>query len=74
MSNEPELVWIGDIDGLMQAQLARSFLEDAGFTVHMQGEAVAGVYGLFSGPLGTVRLFVPADQADEARSLLEEFE
>lgn len=59
-------VCIGVVEGMLRAQLARSYLEDAGFTVFLDGEAVADVYGLIGGPLGVVRVLVPAAQAEEA--------
>lgn len=66
-------VCIGVVEGQLRAEMVRSYLEDAGFTVYLQGESVAGIYGLVGGMLSQVRVFVPATQADEARPVFEEF-
>jgi hypothetical protein len=62
------------IEGQLRAQIARSFLEDSGFSVFLQGETVSSVYGVFSGPLAEVRIFVPASQAEEAARVFAEFD
>ncbi|GAB4198396.1 MAG: hypothetical protein OHK0022_17690 [Roseiflexaceae bacterium] len=67
-------VCIGVVEGQLRAEMVRSYLEDAGFTVFLQGESVAGVYGLVGGLLSQVRVFVPAAQAEEAKPVFEEFE
>jgi len=66
-------VCIGVVQGVLRAEMARSYLEDAGFTVYLQGEPVAGAYGLVTGPLAQVRVFVPAGQAEEAAEVFAEF-
>lgn len=66
-------VCIGVVQGMLRAEMVRSYLEDAGFTVYLQGEPVAGAYGLVAGPLGQVRVFVPASQAEEAGEVFQEF-
>ncbi|HEU4322117.1 MAG TPA: DUF2007 domain-containing protein [Roseiflexaceae bacterium] len=66
-------VCIGVVEGQLRAEMVRSYLEDAGFTVYLQGESVAGVYGLVGGLLSQVRVFVPAAQAEEALPVFEEF-
>src|SRR5512145_3384733 len=71
---EHEPVCIGEVDGPLQAEIARGYLEQAGFTVHLLGEAVGGVYGLVIGPLGAVRIFVPAAQAAEAAQIFAELD
>lgn len=67
-------VCIGVVSGPLRAEIARSFLEDAGLTVFLSGEAVAGVYGVVSGPLGMVRVLVPAAQAEEGARLFAELD
>lgn len=67
-------VCVGTVDGPLRAEIARSYLEDAGLTVFLQGEAVAGVYGMVSGPLSTVRVFVPASQAEEGARVFAELD
>lgn len=67
-------VCIGVVEGPLRAEIARGYLEDAGLTVFLQGEAVAGVYGLVSGALGVVRVYVPAAQAEEAARVFAELD
>ncbi len=67
-------VCIGIIEGPLRAEIARTYLEQAGIAVYLQGEAVAGIYGLVSGPLGAVRVYVPAAQAEEAALVFAELD
>jgi hypothetical protein len=67
-------VCIGVVPGPLRAEIARSFLEQAGISVYLQGAAVAGAYGLVGGPLAEVRVFVPAAQADEAARIFAELD
>jgi hypothetical protein len=67
-------VCVGVVAGPLRAEIARSFLEQAGISVHLQGAAVAGAYGLASGPLAEVRVFVPAAQAEEAARIFAELD
>jgi hypothetical protein len=70
--SEPQLV--AHVDGSLQAELVRSFLEDAGIAVYLEGIEAAAIGGMLMGPLGAVRVFVPAGQADEARRILSEYD
>lgn len=67
-------VCIGEVEGPLRAEIARSYLEEAGIDAFLQGEAVAGVYGVVSGPLGTFRVLVPAAQAEEAARIFSELD
>jgi len=67
-------VCIGVVAGPLRAELTRSYLEQAGISVYLQGAAVAGAYGLVGGPLGEVRVFVPAAQAEEAARIFAELD
>jgi hypothetical protein len=67
-------VCIGVISGPLRAEIARSYLEQAGISVFLRGEAIAGVYGVVTGPLGDVRVFVPAAQAEEAERIFGELD
>ncbi|WP_054521492.1 putative signal transducing protein [Thermanaerothrix daxensis] len=57
-------------NGRLHADIIRGFLEAAGFSVLLYQESAGAVYGLTVGPLGEVRILVPADQAADARDLL----
>jgi hypothetical protein len=67
-------VCVGLVEGPLRAEIARTYLEQAGITVYLQGEALGSVYGFTSGPLGTVRVLVPAAQADEATQIFGELD
>ena len=67
-------VCIGAIEGPLRAEIARTYLEQAGISVHLQAEAIGSIYGLVTGPLGMVRVFVPAAQAEEAGRIFAELD
>jgi hypothetical protein len=67
-------ICIGVVVGPLRAELARSYLEQAGIDVFLQGAAVASAYGLVGGPLGEVRVFVPAAQSEEATRIFSELD
>jgi Putative prokaryotic signal transducing protein len=67
-------VCVGVVEGPLRAEIARTYLEQAGIAVYLQGEALGSVYGFTSGPLGTVRVLVPAVQAEEAAQIFGELD
>ena len=67
-------VCIGVVEGPLRAEIARTYLEQAGISVYLQGEALGSVYGFTSGPLGSVRVLVPAAQAEEAAQIFGELD
>ena len=69
-----EPVCIGTVDGPLRAEIARTYLEQAGVTVHLQAESASSLYGVVSGPLGVVQLWVPAAEAEEAARLFSELD
>lgn len=62
------------IEGAINAQILRSFLEDAGIEVFLAGESSAGVYGMLGGAIGAVNVMVPAPHLEEARLILQDFD
>jgi hypothetical protein len=67
-------VCVGVVEGPLRAEIARTYLEQAGISVYLQGEALGSVYGFTSGPLGEVRVLVPATQAEEAARIFGELD
>ena len=67
-------VCIGIVEGPLRAEIARTYLEQAGIAVFLQGESLAGVYGFTSGPLGAMHVLVPASQAEEATRIFGELD
>ncbi len=55
--------------------LIKGLLEVCGIPVVLRGEAIGPLQGLTMGPLAEVRIYVPAEKANEAREVLaSEFE
>jgi hypothetical protein len=67
-------VCIGSVEGPLRAEIARTYLEQAGILVYLQGEILGSVYGFVTGPLGSVRVYVPAAQAEEAAEVFAELD
>ena len=67
-------VCIAVVEGPLRAEIVRTYLEQAGIAVYLQGESLASVYGFTSGPLGEVRVLVPAAQAEEATRIFDELD
>ena len=59
-----------EANGRMQADLWKSYLEAEGIEVELFQEAVGHLYGITIDGLGRVQLFVPKEQASQARELL----
>ena len=70
-----ELTWeiLTEVQGRPEAEFLKSFLEAQGIGVEMFQESVGQTMGLTIDGLGTVQIFVPKEQASEARQLLEEY-
>ena len=57
---------------LQEAQIAAGFLGSQGFDVHVQNEQLGSVHYLWNQAIGGFGLWVPEDQAKEAKVLLAE--
>ncbi len=71
-----ELKWevLTEVQGRLEAEFLKSYLEAQGIEVEMFQESVGHhIYPVTIDGLGRVQLFVPKDQAAEARQLLEEY-
>lgn len=68
-----ELVMIDDGVDMMEAEILRSMLEAYGIQVLLSEEAAGAVFGVTSGPLGQVEVWVRTDQAEAARQLLQAY-
>jgi hypothetical protein len=71
-----ELKWglLTEVQGRLEAELLKSYLEAYGIEVELFQEAVGHhIYPVTINGLGRVQLFVPKEQADQARKLLEEY-
>jgi len=64
-----------EVNGRMEADLLKSFLEAEGIPVEIFQEAVGhNAIPVMLDGLGRSQLFVPKDRAAEARQLLEQFQ
>ena len=58
-------------NGEMEAQAIRSVLEAAGIPAYLKMEAAQRLFAVTVDGLGAVRVMVPADRIEEARSVVE---
>lgn len=72
-SNDPAggLRVVYTASGEMEAQGIKSMLEAAGIPVELRLDAATRLYAVTVDGLGAVRIAVPADRFDEARTLIE---
>jgi hypothetical protein len=66
-----KLIW--KANGYMDAQLIKNYLESFDLTVYSFEESVGLSYGLTSGPLAEVELYVPVAQAEEAEKYMRQY-
>ena len=57
--------------GEMEAQAIRSVLEGAGIPAYIKMEAAQQLFAVTVDGLGAVKVMVPADRMEEARSVIE---
>lgn len=67
----PEVVTLITVDGMMEAQIIQSQLENFGIPCMQRFEAVGRVLGITTDGLGKVEIMVPPDYLDKAREILE---
>jgi hypothetical protein len=62
-----------EVQGRLEAEFLKSYLEAQGIDVELFQESVGQTMGLTIDGLGTVQIFVPKDQAAEARQILDDY-
>lgn len=62
-----------EVSGRPEAEFLKSYLGANGIDVELFQESVGQTMGITVDGLGLVQIFVPKDQAAEARQLLEEY-
>jgi hypothetical protein len=67
------LVEIDIVAGRLQAEILRGLLEAQGFHPLLSKEGAGEATGLVMGPLGEVKILVPASEADGAKQLVEDY-
>ena len=71
MNNELKLVEVYSANGDLEAQVIKGLLESHGITCLLQPHAVSSLQNILVPGMGGVRVMVPAEEADEARKLIE---
>ena len=54
-----------------EAEIVRGILETNGIEAKLEQEAVGKIYGLTTDGLGEVKVYVPKNQLEEAKNILE---
>ena len=72
--NELKYELLTEVNGRMQAELLKSYLEAEGIKVELFQEAVGHhIYPVMIDGLARVQVFVPKTQAEDAHKLLDDF-
>jgi Putative prokaryotic signal transducing protein len=74
MKNDSQIKSVYRAMNKFEAETIRLLLESFEIPVELIGESAGTAIGLGVGPLGEVSVFVPADRAEEAVSLIERME
>jgi len=70
--NDGNLKELLAVEGSMEAEIIKSKLESYDIPVLLQYEAAGRIFGITMDGLGKVKILVPEDLLEEARSLLNE--
>lgn len=70
MENETELIELMVTDGLMEAEIIKSKLENFEIPCMLKFEAVGRLLGITSDGLGKVQIMVPPDYLEKAKEIL----
>ena len=70
MENETQLIELMVTDGLMEAEIIKSKLENFEIPCMLRFEAVGRLLGITSDGLGKVQVMVPPDYLEKAKEIL----
>ncbi len=70
MENETELIELMVVDGLMEAEIIKSKLENFEIPCMLKFEAVGRLLGITSDGLGKVQVMVPPGYLEKAKEIL----
>jgi hypothetical protein len=70
MENETGLIELMVVDGLMEAEIIKSKLENFEVPCMLKFEAVGRLYGITSDGLGKVQVMVPPGYLEKAKEIL----
>jgi hypothetical protein len=66
-----QYVGVYTANGMLDAEMIRSFLETAGIPSLLSHESAGTIFGLTMGPLGEVQVMVPVEKYEEAKTMLD---
>ncbi|MDQ6748214.1 MAG: DUF2007 domain-containing protein [Candidatus Dormibacteraeota bacterium] len=67
--------WVAIVEvQAMEAEILKAALESAEIPVALRGDIAGRLYGITASDLGTVKVLVPPERADEAKALIESSE
>jgi hypothetical protein len=70
---DEDIVVVETTSGLIEAEILRGLLKANDLNVWLSHESAGKVIGLSIGPLGKVDVMVPANQAEEAKKILDDY-
>ena len=70
MENETEVIELIVVDGMMEAEIIKSKLENFEIPCMLKFEAVGRLLGITSDGLGKVQVMVPLDYLEKAKEIL----
>jgi hypothetical protein len=70
---EEKVVKIGEVSGLMEAEIVRNILESNGIPVWLSHESAISSVALTVGPMSVVEVHVREEMADLARELIQAY-
>jgi len=71
MENETELIELMVTDGLMEAEIIKSKLENFEIPCMLKFEAVGRLMGIISDGLGKVQVMIPPGYLEKAKEILD---
>jgi len=67
-----KIVWTSP--GMLNAEMIRSLLGSFGIQAELLKESAGTTYGINYGPLGSVDIYVPQNQAKKAKEILADYQ
>ena len=71
MENETELIALMVVDGLMEAEIIKSKLDNFEIPCMLKFEAVGRLLGITSDGLGKVQIMIPPSYLEKAKEILD---
>jgi hypothetical protein len=70
MENETELIELMVVDGMMEAEIIKSKLDNFEIPCMLKFEALGRLLGITSNGLGKVQVMIPPDYLEKAKEIL----